>query len=99
MNDMHGERNGALPAAINTDNPTPDTDACSIVALVKESGKISGYQLSNGQKVSREQGVKMAKDNIIKGVSIAHNQGTEYLRALPDGNQNNNLGNLPSVTV
>jgi hypothetical protein len=40
----------------------------------------------------------MAKENKIKGVAVAEKKGTEYLRSLPDDNENNNLGNLPSVS-
>ena len=34
----------------------------------------------------------------ITGVGIAHRGDTEYLKSIPDGNENNNLGNLPSVS-
>lgn len=34
----------------------------------------------------------------IAGVSIAHRGDTEYLKFIPDGGENNNLGNLPSVS-
>jgi len=92
------EKSTAFPASINKVNPVPDEDALSITGLIIKSGKISGYQLSDGEKVSKEQGVQMAKDNRIKGVGVAVKQGTEYLRTLPDGDENNNLGNLPSVS-
>ncbi len=92
------EKSTAFPASINKVNPVPDEDALSITGLIKKSGKISGYQLSDGEKVSKEQGVQMAKDNRIKRVGVAVKQGTEYLRTLPDGDENNNLGNLPSVS-
>ena len=32
------------------------------------------------------------------GVGIAHRGETEYLKAIPNGNENDNLGNLPSVS-
>lgn len=92
------EKSTAFPASINKVNPVPDKDALSITGLIKKSGKISGYQLSNGENVSKEQGVQMAKDNHIKGVGVAVKQGTEYLRTLPDSDENNNLGNLPSIS-
>lgn len=88
----------AFPASINEVTPTPDQNALSITGLIKNSGKISGYQLSDGQNITKEQGVQMAKDNKIKGVAVAVKKGTEYLRSLPDDNENNNLGNLPSVS-
>ena len=78
--------------------PQPKSDAREIVGLVKHSGKIDGYQLSDGSTVSREEGVRMAKDGDIRGVGVAHRGDTEYLKSIPDGSDNNNLGNLPSVT-
>ncbi len=92
------KRIGRLPANINKVNPSPGADALSITGLLKESGKISGYQLSNGQKVDRANAVQMAKNNQLKGVAVAVNQGTEYLRGLPDASAQNNLGNLPTVS-
>lgn len=78
--------------------PTPKTDAKEIVGLVKSNGRISGYQLSDGTKVSREQGVSMAKSGDIKNVGISHRKDTEYLKSIPDGEEGNNLGSLPTVS-
>lgn len=78
--------------------PTPNPDAKTIVGLVKSGGRITGYQLSDGARVSKEEGVMMAKNGEIQGVGVAHRKDTEYLRSLPDGTENNNLGNLPSVS-
>ncbi|MCI9664521.1 MAG: DUF3892 domain-containing protein [Lachnospiraceae bacterium] len=80
------------------DIPTPQNDAKEIVGLTKSSGRITGYQLSDGSTVSKEEGVAMAKDGEIRGVGIAHRKDTEYLKSLPDDSENNNLGNLPSVS-
>ena len=80
------------------DIPQPKSDAKEIVGLVKSGGRINGYQLSDGSSVSKEKGVALAKDGEIKGVGIAHNKDTEYLKSLPDGTESNNLGNLPSVS-
>ena len=68
------------------------------MGLVKESGRITGYQLSDGSTVSREEGVALAKDGEIRGVGIAHRKDTEYLKSIPDETENNNLSSLPSVT-
>ena len=78
--------------------PSPKSDAKEIVGLVKHSGRISGYQLSDGSVVDKKEGVQMAKDGKIKGVGIAHRKDTEYLKTLPDGTENNNLGSLPSIS-
>lgn len=78
--------------------PQAKFNASEIVGLVKHSGKIDGYQLSNGSTVSKEEGVRMAKNGEIKGVGVAHRGETEYLKSIPDESENNNLGSLPSVS-
>lgn len=80
------------------DIPKAKSDAKDIIGLVKNSGRITGYQLSDGNTVSKERGVEMAKRGEIKGVGIAHRNDSEYLKSLPDGDEGNNLGNLPSVS-
>lgn len=80
------------------DIPKAKSDAKDIVGLVKNSGRITGYQLSDGTTVSKENGVEMAKNGEIKGVGIAHRKGSEYLKSLPDGEEGNNLSNLPSIS-
>lgn len=87
-----------LAYAALDDVPTPKSDAKEIVGLVKNSGRITGYQLSDGSTVSKEEGVAMAKAGDIQGVGVAHRKDSEYLKSLPDGSENNNLGNLPSVS-
>lgn len=77
--------------------PQPNPDARRIVALVKKSGRITGYQLSDGNVITREQGVDMAKNGGIAGVGIAHRGETEYLKSIPDGTDDNNLSSLPTV--
>lgn len=78
--------------------PQAKSDAKEIVGLVKSSGRITGYQLSDGSMITKEEGVALAKNGEIKNVGIAHRKDTEYLKSLPDGTENNNLGNLPSVS-
>ncbi len=80
------------------DIPTAKSDAKEIIGLVKSSGRVTGYQLSNGKTVTKEEGVALAKDGEIKNVGIAHRKDTEYLKSIPDGSENNNLGNLPSIS-
>lgn len=79
--------------------PQAKPDAKRITALVKQGGKVTGYQLSDQSFVSKPQAVSMAKQGEIAGVGIAHRKDTEYLKAIPNGNENDNLGNLPSVSV
>lgn len=98
MNKNRKELGAELAYAALDDVPTPKADAKEIIGLVKSSGKITGYRLSNGATVSKEEGVSMAKAGDIKGVGVAHRKDTEYLKSLPDGTENNNLGNLPSIS-
>ena len=89
---------GNLPKNINKEVPTPNDDAKRITKLVKHSGDVVGYELSNGQRVTKDEGIQMAKMGEIAGVAVATKKGHEYLRSLPDDNESNNLGNLPSIT-
>ncbi len=77
--------------------PQSKADAKEITGLLKQGGKISGYQLSDGSTISKEEGVAMAKAGEIRGVGVAHRKDTEYLKSLPDGAENNNLSSLPTV--
>ena len=87
-----------LPMMALKDIPQPGADARRITALVKEGGRITGYQLSDGRVLNKEGGVQLARQGGIQGVGVAERNGTEYLKALPDGSEGNNLGNLPSIT-
>lgn len=78
--------------------PQVNSNAKRIVGLVKTSGRITGYQLSDNSIVEKQQAVDMAKQGQIAGVGIAHRGDTEYLKSIPDGSENNNLGNLPAVS-
>ena len=99
MQNKKNEMRSELPYAALDEVPNPKSDAKEIVGLVKSSGKISGYQLSDGTTVSKEEGVAMAKAGDIKGVGVAHRKDSEYLKSLPDGTEGNNLSNLPSISV
>lgn len=89
---------GNLPKNINKEVPSPNEDAKKITAVVKHSGEIVGYELSNGQRLTKEEGIQMVKEGEILGVGVATRKGNEYLRTLPDERENNNLSNLPSIT-
>ena len=97
MEQQHRGRIGNLPANINIMNPVPNKDAKSITGLVRKNGRIAGYELSDGRVLSKQEGVALAKQGGIRGVAIASRNGTEYLRSLPDGDESDNLGDLPSA--
>lgn len=87
--------------AMNTLDNIPEAapDAPHIIGLVKQSGRVTGYKLSDDTVLEKAQAVELAKQGGIAGVGIAHRGDTEYLKSIPDGSGNNNLGNLPSVSV
>ena len=97
MEQQRRGRIGNLPANINIMNPVPNKDAKSITGLVRKNGRIAGYELSAGRVLSKQEGVALAKQGGIRGVAIASRNGTEYLRSLPDGDESDNLGDLPSA--
>lgn len=78
--------------------PQASPNAKRITGLVKERGRVTGYQLSDNTFVNKQQAVNMAKQGQIAGVGIAHRGNTEYLKSIPDGSENNNLSGLPSVS-
>ncbi|MBQ7106246.1 MAG: DUF3892 domain-containing protein [Clostridia bacterium] len=84
----------------NTLDQIPDAqpNAKKITGLVKESGRVTGYQLSDNTIIDKESAVQMAKQGMISGVGIAHRKDSEYLKSLPNGRENDNLGNLPSIS-
>ena len=89
---------GNLPKNTDKEVPTPNADASRITKLVKHSGDVVGYELSNGQRITKDEGIQMAKNGEIAGVAVATRKGNEYLRSLPDESENNNLSNLPTIT-
>ncbi len=78
--------------------PNAKSDAKRITGLVKENGRVTGYQLSDNSIVEKPQAVQMAKQGEIAGVGVAHRGDNEYLKSIPNDNENDNLGNLPAVS-
>ena len=88
----------SLPLMAMSEIPIAQSNAKHITGLVKESGRITGYQLSDGRVISKDEGIELARQGAIACVGIATNRGNEYLKSLPDQTESNNLGNLPSIT-
>ncbi|MCL2633606.1 MAG: DUF3892 domain-containing protein [Oscillospiraceae bacterium] len=86
-----------LPLRAFREIPDSRPDAKSITGIVKEKGKISGYRLSDGQILTKDQGIRMAREGGIVGVGISARKGSEYLKSLPDASDDNNLSNLPTI--
>lgn len=93
------EENSALAKNTLDQIPTPQPGAPTITAIIKDSGKVVGYQLSDQSTVEKNQAIQLARQGGIAGVGIAHRGGTEYLKSIPDGDNQNNLSSLPSVTA
>ena len=87
-----------IPMAINEITPETRPDAKEITCLVKDSGRVTGYKLSDGKTLTKEQGISMAKEGGIKGIGVATRNGNEYLRTLPETDQATQLSKLPSVS-
>lgn len=98
MNTQSNNSGSELAYAALDEVPVAKADAKKITALVKSGGRVTGYKLSDGSIVSKEEGVAMAKAGEIHGVGVAHRKDSEYLKSLPDGTEDNNLGSLPSIS-
>ena len=72
-----------------------NSNAKRIVGLVKEGGRVTGYQLSDNSIVEKQQAVNMAKQGQIAGVGIAHRGDAEYLKSIPDGSEKTTLVTFP----
>lgn len=95
---MPNKNGGAnLPRNALREIPTPREGAQSIMALQKAGGRVTGYQLSDGRMLTKEEAIMLARAGGISGVGISSRKGAEYLKSLPDESENNNLGNLPTV--
>lgn len=89
---------GRMPANINKNIPNPNSDAQNITSLIKHSGEVTGYVLDDGTRLSKEEGITLAKAGGINGVAVGvSKKGEEYLRSLPDQSENNNLSSLPTI--
>ncbi len=70
-----------------------------ITKLIKHDGEVVGYELASGRHISISEAINMAKANQLDHVGVSTSKdGTEYIRSLADGDESNNLGNLPSIT-
>lgn len=70
-----------------------------ITKLIKHDSEVVGYELSSGRHISVSEAINMAKANQLDHVGVSTSKdGSEYIRSLADGDESNNLGNLPSIT-
>jgi len=64
--------------------PEPNENAKQIVSLIKDEGRVTGYELEDGRILTKEEAVELAKRDGIRGVGVASREGSEYLKSLPD---------------
>jgi len=79
--------------------PQAKAGAETITGLVKQRGRVSGYQLSGGRIVDKQEAINIARGGGIAGVGISSRKGAEYLKSLPDDSGANNLNALPTVSA
>jgi hypothetical protein len=74
------------------------TDKSKIIKIKKNpDGDITDIMLENGNVYSINEAVMMAKDGVIEGVNVGRaKNGREYLRSNPNGNEDDNLDNMPN---
>lgn len=96
---MNNSNQNDASLAMNTLDtiPNPSPNSKKITALVKDSNDVVGYQLSDGSTISKEDAINLAKSGGISGVGVSHRNGKEYLKSLPDENEDNNLSKLPTI--
>lgn len=63
-----------------------------------KNGEIISYRLDTGQVISKSEGIKLAEQGQIDGVTVGVSKsGEKFLRSMPDGDSSNNLDNLPEI--
>ena len=85
---VENHNSSALPLMAMKEIPKPHSNATIITALIKDSGKVVGYQLSDGQRLDKVEAVALAKQGGIQGVGISER----------DGKKGNNLNNIPFMS-
>jgi hypothetical protein len=71
----------------------------SKIVKVKKNpdGDITDVMLENGNVYSIDEAIMMAKDHVIEGVNVGTaRNGRHYLRSNPNGNESDNLDNMPT---
>lgn len=75
----------------------PMDSKSKIVKVKKNSeGDITDVMLDNGSVHSIDDAITMAKNDLIDGVNVGKaKNGREFLRSNPNGEESDNLDNLP----
>lgn len=73
--------------------------ALGITKVIKHDQEVVGYELTSGIHVSMDEAIQMAANNQLQHVGVSTSKkGEQYIRSLPDGDESNNLSNLPVIT-
>lgn len=69
-----------------------------IVKVKKNSeGDITDVMLNDGATYSIDEAISLAKNGTIQGVNVGQaKNGREFIRSNPNGQENDNLDNMPS---
>jgi hypothetical protein len=60
-------------------------------------GDITDVMIDNGNVYSIDEAITLAKDHLIEGVNVGTaRNGREYLRSNPNGDESDNLDNIPT---
>jgi len=75
-----------------------NTNNTKITKVKKNTdGDITDVMTDNGNVYPVAEAITMAKDNSIDGVNVGRaKNGREFLRSNPNGEENDNLDNLPT---
>lgn len=61
-------------------------------------GEITAYKLDNGKIITKDEGINIAEQGKISGVTVGvSKKGEKFLRSIPDGKEGNNLDSLPEI--
>ena len=53
------------------------------------------YKLDDNNIISGKEAYQMTLEGKLEGITYSHNGNTKYIKAINDGNKNNNLDDLP----
>ena len=64
--------------------------------IVDKNGRVTGYVLGNGRRVSMSQLLRMAERGQLPGLlPVRWRRRQDYIRSVPDGRKSSNLSELP----
>ncbi|SHI64395.1 Protein of unknown function [Clostridium cavendishii DSM 21758] len=71
--------------------------AHTITEIIRNNkGEITAYKLENGERILKEEAISLARQGVIKGIQDISSKKEDSV-SLPDGDGNNNLGELPII--